>query len=135
MAPDFGQGMNPLNNVPYNPNPFYYAPKYQLIKVKGAAGANNFRMAPNSETLLVDETAPIVWFARTDSGGYLTVEPFDVSPHHEQPPVNVNALEERVKKLEDYYYVQQSNPTKPKKQRQPANEPAAGIVETGSTNV
>lgn len=134
MAPDFGQGMNPLNNMPQNTYPFYYAPKYSLIKVKGAAGANNFRMAPNSETLLVDETAPIVWFARTDSGGYLTVEPYDVSPHREQPPVNVNALEERVKKLEEYY-VQQSNPTKPRKPRQPANESAVGTVETSGANV
>lgn len=134
MAPDFGQGMNPLNNMPQNTYPFYYAPKYSLIKVKGAAGANNFRMAPNSETLLVDETAPIVWFARTDSGGYLTVEPYDVSPHHEQPPVNVNALEERVKRLEEYY-VQQSNSTKTKKQRQPAAEPAASAIETIGSNV
>ena len=130
-----GVAQNPLNNTPQIPNPFYYAPRYELIKVKGAAGANNFRMAPNSETLLVDETAPIVWFAKTDSGGYLTVEPYDVSPHHEQPPVNVNALEERVKRLEEYY-VQQSNSTKTKKQRQPAAaEPAASAIETIGSNV
>ncbi len=111
------------------------APKYDICRVKGAAGANNFRMAPNSRTILVDETAPLIWFAQTDSGGYLTVEPYDIVPHHEAPPVDVNSLEERVRRLEEYY-VQQSNTTKSKKQRQqPAIEPAASVVETNGSNV
>lgn len=93
-------------------------------------------MAPNSKALLVDETAPIIWFATTDSGGYLTVTPYDIYPHKAQEPVNLNDLADRVKKLEDLY-VQQSNSTKPKKQRQPASAPesVASAVETNGTNV
>ena len=79
------------------------APRYEIIQVKGEAGANNFRMAPNSRAILADETAPMIWFAHTDSGGYLTVEAYDIYPHKAQDPVNVNDLAERVKKLEDLY--------------------------------
>lgn len=111
------------------------APRYEINQVKGEAGANNFRMAPNSRAILVDETAPIIWFARTDSGGYLTVEPYDIFPHKAQEQVNVNDLAERVKRLEEQY-VQQST-SKPKKQRQPATaaESTNGPVEANGTTV
>ena len=111
------------------------APRYELNQVKGEAGANNFRMAPNSRAILVDETAPMIWFARTDSGGYLTVEPYDIFPHKAQEQVNVNDLAERVKRLEEQY-VQQST-SKPKKQRQPvaATEPTNGSIEANGTTV
>lgn len=117
------------------PNYYQMAPKYEIIQVKGEAGANNFRMAPNSRAILADETAPMIWFAHTDSGGYLTVEPYDIYPHKAQEPVNLNDLAERVKKLEDLY-VQQST-SKSKKQRQPAAtvEPANGSTEANGTNV
>ena len=111
------------------------APRYELNQVKGEAGANNFRMAPNSRAILVDETAPMIWFARTDSGGYLTVEPYDIFPHKAQEQVNVNDLAERVKRLEEQY-VQQST-SKPKKQRQPvaATESTNGSIEANGTTV
>lgn len=111
------------------------APRYEINQVKGEAGANNFRMAPNSRAILVDETAPMIWFARTDSGGYLTVEPYDIFPHKAQEQVNVNDLAERVKRLEEQY-VQQST-SKPKKQRQPvaATEPTNGSIEANGTTV
>ena len=92
-------------------------------------------MAPNSRAILVDETAPIVWFAQTDSGGYLTVEPYDISPHKAQEQVNVNDLAERVRRLEEQY-VQQSNITKPRKQKSNATvEPTIGTTEANGTTV
>ena len=42
MAPDFGQGMNPLNNMPQNTYPFYYAPKYYPSGWTYNAGNNPF---------------------------------------------------------------------------------------------
>ena len=111
------------------------APKYELIQIKGEAGAKNFRMAPNSKTILVDETAPMIWFAQTDSGGYLTVEPYDISPHKAQEQINVNDLAERVRRLEEQY-VQQSNTTKPRKQKPNATvEPTVGTAEANGTTV
>lgn len=122
--------MNEINNY-WNPNTAFSpymnnarftppAPHYEVIKVNGEAGANNFRMAPNSSALLLDETQPIIWYAQTDGGGYLTITPFDITPHKQTPPVDLNNLLERVNKLEEYY-VQQSNSgasKQVKKQRQ-----------------
>lgn len=103
-----------------------YLPRMQVIKVNGEAGARNLRMAPNSSALVLDETAPIVWYAQTDGTGYLTVTPFDIHPHENQPPVNLNDLLQRVNKLEEEMVnVQQSNfgSTKQAKRKQPAVEP------------
>lgn len=119
--------MNGWNNpfMPQMPANMVYspAPKYDLTTVKGEEGAKAFRMAPYSKAILVDETAPMVWFAQTDGAGYLTVTPYDITPHQVQPPVNLNDLEARIKRLEENY-VQQSNSSKPRKQRQqPVAEP------------
>ena len=97
------------------------APRYEVIKVNGEAGARNFRMGPNSNALLLDNTAAIVWYAQTDGTGYLTVTPFDITPHQTPKPVDMNDLSARVTKLEEIIAnVQQSNTgtAKSKKQRQ-----------------
>ena len=104
-----------------------YMPRMQVIKVNGEAGARNLRMAPNSSALVLDETAPIVWYAQTDGTGYLTVTPFDITPHQAQPQVNLNDLVNRVSKLQEAIAnVQQSNigTTKQAKRKQPTVEPA-----------
>ena len=86
------------------------APHYEIIKVHGEAGAKNVIMGPNSEALLLDETAPIIWFAQTDGTGYLQVTPFDISPHKQAGAIDLNDLSARVSKLEEQLNnVQQSN--------------------------
>lgn len=59
-------------------------------------------MMPNSQALLLDETAPIVWLVQTDGAGYKTISAFDLTPHEE---INTNStlknLEERLKKVEE----------------------------------
>ena len=62
----------------------------QIIRVNGKNGADALRLAPNSSVLLMDENDPIVWLKVTDGAGYATAL-----------PVDVNSLEERVKRLED----------------------------------
>jgi len=98
------------------------APRYEIIRVNGEASAKNFRMAPNSTALLLDNTMPIVWYAQTDGTGYLTVAPFDITPHQTPKPVDMNDLSARVTKLEEIIAnVQQSNigtAKQSKKQRQ-----------------
>ena len=86
----------------------YYQPPihYEIIRVNGRAGAEAFRMAPNSSALLLDNTASMVWLAQTDGAGYLTVTPYDITPHHEQPPIDINDLAARITKLEENYAVQ-----------------------------
>ena len=75
--------------------------KYEIIHVNGEAGAQCLRMAPNSNALLLDDTAPLVWLAQTDGAGYKTVTPYSIAPYQPTPPVDVNGLEDRVKRLEE----------------------------------
>ena len=58
-------------------------------------------MGPNSEVLLLDETAPIIWLKTTDAGGFPTLTPYDIKLHEEEKPVDYKSLEERLKKLEE----------------------------------
>lgn len=110
-------------------NPYMPAPRYELIKVNGEGGARNFRMAPNSQALLLDETAAIVWHAQTDGTGYLTVTPYDIMPHQQIPPVDINNLAARVAQLEEIINNGKSNSftsKQSKKQRQRANNESSG---------
>lgn len=87
---------NPYNN-PYMPNRL---PTYEVIKVNGKPGVDAFQMGPNSSVLLLDETANLVWLAQTDGAGYKTATPFVLSPYQEKPPVDVNALSDRLSAME-----------------------------------
>ena len=73
----------------------------QITRVNGKGGADAFRMAPNSSILLMDEHDPIVWLKTTDGAGYATVAPYSVAPYQPAPVVDVNSLEDRVKRLEE----------------------------------
>lgn len=87
----------------------FHAQRYEIIRVNGENGAQAFQMAPNSSALLLDETAPIVWFVQTDGAGYKTAKPFSIAPYQPQPPVDINALEARIKRLEAM--IHEPNPT------------------------
>lgn len=52
-------------------------------------------------TLLLDESAPIVWLVQSDGAGYKTVVPYSITPYQPAPTVDVGNLENRVKRLED----------------------------------
>lgn len=103
------------------------APHYDIIQVNGEAGAQNFRMAPNSTALLLDKTASIVWLAQTDGTGYLTVTPYDITPHQQVPPVNINDLASRVAQLEELVnnanYKSNSYANKQSKKQQQQQQP------------
>lgn len=81
-----------------------YAPRlerFEIIHVNGRPGAEAFRMAPNSNALLLDDTAPIVWLCVSDGAGYHSVTPYSISLYEAPPPVDFNSLEERLRRLEE----------------------------------
>ena len=95
---------NPYGLVSQNsfiPQLTMMAPHYEVIKVKGEPGVDMFQMGPNSSVLLLDETAPIVWFVQTDGAGYKTKTPYDVSPHVEEPKPDVKSLEDRLISIDE----------------------------------
>lgn len=105
-------------NMPQN-IPQVIQNQMQIPKVHGREGATAFPMGPNSSALAMDEGASIVWMMVTDSAGYKTVTPFDVTPHEETKPATANDLkslldtmksfDERLKKLEGLENVSESN--------------------------
>lgn len=84
----------------YNQQPQQQAPRYEVIHVNGQNGAQALQMAPNSNAIVMDDTAPMIWLCQTDGAGYKTVQAFDISPHKNTPAVDVNSLEERIARLE-----------------------------------
>lgn len=98
-------GANFLNGRNFN----YGLPHYEIIEVNGEAGANSIRMAPNSNTILVDKTGATIWFAMTDGAGYLTVTPYDLIPHKSQSQISIDDLAQRVSQLEEIINARQSN--------------------------
>lgn len=84
----------------YNQQPQQQAPRYEVIHVNGQNGAQALQMAPNSNAIVMDDTAPLIWLCQTDGAGYKTVQAFDISPHKDAPAVDVSSLEERIARLE-----------------------------------
>lgn len=89
--------MRVMYNQPfYSPQPR----RTEIIHVNGENGARALAMMPNSQALLLDDTAPLVWLAQTDGAGYKTLTPYSITPY-EPKHVDVNSLEERIAKLEE----------------------------------
>ena len=72
----------------------------QIIQVSGEPGARAYQMMPNSSALLLDTTDSLVWLCQTDGAGYKSVTPFKIEPYTPPEPVDVNALLDRLNRLE-----------------------------------
>ena len=94
-------GNNSIINNPYNFVPQMQqftppAPHMEVIRVQGEPGVDMFQMGANSSALLLDETAPIVWFVQTDGAGYKTKTAYDINLHVDEPKPDVKSLEDRL---------------------------------------
>lgn len=71
-------------------------------KVNGRGGAEAFSMPANSDVLLLDLNEPLVWLVQTDSAGYKTLTPYDITPHKEvKAEDRYKQLEDRIARLEE----------------------------------
>ena len=75
--------------------------RMEIVRVNGENGARAFQLPPNSNVLLLDESAPLVWLVQTDGAGYKTVAPYTITPYQTQPAPDYNSLAERIQRLED----------------------------------
>ena len=80
--------------------PYFQNPRTEIIHVNGENGAMALQMMPNSQALLLDDTAPLVWLAQTDGAGYKTVTPYKITPYKAKEPVDIKSLEERLERIE-----------------------------------
>lgn len=109
----------------YNTQQFYpyqnftqpqFPKRTEIIHVNGKNGAQAFQMVPNSQALLLDDTAPIIWLAQTDGAGYKTLTPYTITPYQPEPEISIKDLDNRLKKLEEVMSNEKSNVTSSKKQ-------------------
>lgn len=56
----------------------------RITRVNGRASINALRMAPNSELLALDNTAPLLWVCTSDGVGAVRAEAYDITPHKEE---------------------------------------------------
>lgn len=75
--------------------------RQEIVHVNGENGARAYQLAPNSNILLLDDTAPIVWLCQTDGAGYKTVTPYTITPYQPEPVPDMKSLESRISKLEE----------------------------------
>lgn len=140
----WGNTINSMNNnsgfagntFPRFNNGYNMLPKYELIKVSGEESARNFRMAPNSDALLLDDRQPILYHVQTDGAGYVTVMAYDLVPHQTVAPVDINQLNQRVAQLEEIINARQSNSqsSKSKKQRVSTNDSSVDVTTANISN-
>ena len=98
--------------------------RQEITKVNGANGARAFQMAPNSNVLLLDEIAPLVWLVQTDGAGYKTVTPYKIEPYQAQPALDYNSLDERISRLEEMLNGRKPDPAGTKRGKQSAGDAA-----------
>jgi hypothetical protein len=84
-------------------------PRRGILKVHGENGAQSLQMQPDDNCIALDETNPegktIIWVIATDSRGIKTVcKPYEVTEYIPKPPINVNDIDSRLKRLEDFLY-------------------------------
>ena len=72
-------------------------PPQTVIQVNGRASIDALKMSPNSSVLLMDSRDPIVWLCTSDGIGNVTSMPYDITPHKDAQPVD---LEGRIANIE-----------------------------------
>lgn len=78
-----------------------FAPKMRTPVVNGREAAEIFRLGPDSNVILMDQSGKMIWIVATDSAGYRTVQPYDISLHTEPEPPDYNLLLSRMNKMEE----------------------------------
>lgn len=71
-------------------------------QVDGEQGAREVAIPPNSEKLVLDKSGEMIWLIKTDSYGMKSlVAPYDIKPHKTEQAVQYDAIDARLKRLEE----------------------------------
>lgn len=84
---------------------YYGAGMYggQTPRVNGRKGAEDFQMLPNSSVILLDTSAPLVWYKETDSAGVPSLAPYKIEAFAEPtppPPADANTVAQMLAEME-----------------------------------
>jgi hypothetical protein len=73
-----------------------------VVRVNGEPGARSYMLPPNSDAVLIDTTASMIWLVQTDGAGYKTLTSYDITPHEDpKPDDSIKKLEDRIARLEE----------------------------------
>jgi len=102
FTPQQNQLIQQMLNSSYNQVPNVQQ-ECHVTRVNGEPGARSYMMPPNSDAVLVDTTASMIWLVQTDGAGYKSLTPFDILPHKEPNPEDesIKKLEDRISRLEE----------------------------------
>ena len=114
---------NPYWNS-FQPQTYNRLPVYHAEPINGENAAWQFPMGPNSDIWLPDASKDLIWWIRTDNNGNRMVEPFDVSPHKKEEPVNMDEILARLGAVEEWINGKQ-NKSNAKRNVATATSPAA----------
>ena len=110
---------------PYNQWNNFRLPVYKAEPIHGENAAWQFPMAPGSEIYLPDADKDIIWWIRVDQNGGRNVMGFDVVPHHEPEPVDMDQILQRLNVLEEKVNAKQNKPNQKRPNPAPAAESTA----------
>ena len=88
----YGAGINYMQPMQFQPQ----IVERHVERVHGEPGVDQYQMAPNSDILLLDDTAPIIWFVQTDAAGYKVKHPYDILPHKKDEEKKAEAIDEKL---------------------------------------
>ena len=123
----WSQNPVPNNMMQFNPYTYQKLPVYNAAPIHGENAAWQFPMGANSEIYLPDAERDIIWWIRTDNNGNRSVQPFDVSPHKEPEPVNMEELLARLGAVEEWINAK-SNKSNAKRNVSGTTTPATATV-------
>ena len=76
-------------------------PRQRTPVISSRMAAEMYRLGPDSNVILMDQSGKMIWIVATDAAGCRTVEPYDISPHSEPEPPDYNAILLRMNKMEE----------------------------------
>ena len=86
----------------YGVYPSYNMPqRYEVNKVNGKQGVDAFALAPNSEVILLDTSAPLIWYVQTDSNGARTATPYTITQYVPEPPLDAGYVNNALRSIMD----------------------------------
>ena len=95
---------NVYGNAPYTTyNPVMQMPgqKREVDRVNGRSGAEKYHLEPDSTAIVLDMNDPMIWFIQTDSAGYKSITPYDISPHEEPKLPDAKSIDERLNGIDE----------------------------------
>ena len=107
---------NPYGYNPYTPQLEFPQPQVRISNVNGRAGAEAFKLGPDSSIFLLDSKDPVIWMVTTDSAATKTitrikaiiepeeqVEQTAQTPHEDKVIEKLDSITKRLTELEERF--------------------------------